>query len=40
MKDRCRVVAASMSDNVCVVESVEGIAAGVALVDNILLRVL
>ena len=40
MKDRFRVSTTSMSDNIFVVVSVEGIAAGVVLVDKILLRVL
>ena len=39
-KDRFRVGAISMSDNVFVVVRVEGVAADVVLVDKILLRVL
>ena len=40
MKERFRVGAISISDNVFFVVGVEGVATGIALVDKILLRVL
>ena len=40
MKDKCRVCATSMSDNVFVVVGVEVVAVGVELVDKRPLRVL
>ena len=40
MKDRFRVGATLMNDNVFVTVSVEGAAAGIALVDRIRLRIL